>query len=52
MFGTLRMIDAMVGSETLVKQSGDTMSSLTRKKDVQNYEKIQESIAQIKQDIH
>lgn len=32
---TLRMIDAMVGSETLVKQSGDTIEQhLTRKKDV------------------
>jgi len=31
---TLRMIDAMVGSETLVKQSGDTIEQLNEEKDV------------------
>lgn len=29
---TLRMIDAMVGSETLVKQSGDTIEQLNEEK--------------------
>ena len=47
---TLRMIDAMVGSETLVKQSGDTIEQLNEeKRRLQNLlKKIQESIAQIK----
>ena len=47
---TLRMIDAMVGSETLVKQSGDTIEQLNEeKRRIQNLlKKIQESIAQIK----
>ena len=47
---TLRMIDAMVGSETLVKQSGDTIEQLNEeKRRLQNLlKKIQESIDQIK----
>ena len=46
----LRMIDAMVGSETLVKQSGDTIEQLNEeKRRLQNLlKKIQESIDQIK----
>lgn len=47
---TLRMIDAMVGSETLVKQLGDTIEQLNEeKRRLQNLlKKIQESIDQIK----
>lgn len=47
---TLRMIDAMVGSETLIKQSNDTTEQLNEeKRRLQNLlKKIQESIAQIK----
>lgn len=47
---TLRMIDAMVGSETLIKQSNDTTEQLNEeKRRLQNLlKKIQESIDQIK----
>ena len=46
---TLRMIDAMVGSETLIKQSNDTTEQLNEeKRRLQNLlKKIQESIDQI-----